>query len=372
MYRVLIRVFYPVKSGTIVLRTEQGWDLDLEPTRVSRDRSKFEFEVTHVRPYLDFKPYLRDESGGRWAEGTNEIALMTKSLPHDVYPCFLSGLRGRITDVMKVPSKILGRKQLMRLYLPAGYTENPLKRYPVLYMHDGKNLFFPEEAFLGQEWEIDENLDRLDAMNVIDEVIVVGLFAGDREMDYTQPGYEPYGRSLVREIKPWLEGNYRTLGGPRNTGVMGSSRGGVVSFFLGWQWPEVFGNVAALSSTFSNKDDLIERVRREPVGKRRGLKIYLDSGWPGDNYEVTLSMAAALLERGFIFGRDLLHLAFPLAAHTEAAWAARVHLPLQLFSGKLRRAAELRHRLQELEKAGAPSVPRADGPRSRKPPAEGS
>jgi predicted alpha/beta superfamily hydrolase len=117
---------------------------------------------------------------------------------------------------------------------------------------------------------------------------------------------------------------------------MGSSLGGVVSFFLAWQWPDVFGNAACMSSTFGWQDDLIERVRREPRASRESLRIYLDSGWPNDNYEPTLAMAVALLERGFRLRRDLLHFAFPLAGHDEGAWSARLHLPLQLFSGKLR------------------------------------
>ena len=126
------------------------------------------------------------------------------------------------------------------------------------------------------------------------------------------------------ELKAQIDDEYRTLSGPRTTGVMGSSLGGVVSFYLAWQYPQVFGNVACLSSTFSWRDDLIERVRREPSEPRSDLRIYLDSGWPNDNYEVTLSLANALVERGFMVGRDLIHFAFPHHRHTEGAWASRV------------------------------------------------
>ena len=109
-----------------------------------------------------------------------------------------------------------------------------------------------------------------------------------------------------------------------------------MSFFLVWQWTDVFGSGACLSSTFGYRDDLFERVLLEP--KRDG-RFYLDSGWPGDNYEVTLSMAMALVSRGWIYGRDLLQFAFPLAEHDEKAWGLRLHLPLQLFSGVVRRAS---------------------------------
>ena len=91
-----------------------------------------------------------------------------------------------------------------------------------------------------------------------------------------------------------------------------------------------------MSSTFSNRDDLIERVLEEPLCP---AKFYLDSGWPGDNFEVTLAMALTLQSRGYVFGRDFIHLAFPMAGHDERAWGDRLHLPLQLFWGKITTAA---------------------------------
>ena len=93
-------------------------------------------------------------------------------------------------------------------FLPPGYRENHLERYPVLYMHDGKNLFLPEEAFLGREWRVDETLERLEAMNLIEQVIVVALHAGDRMRDYTAPGYRSYGRALVDTVKPWIDRHF--------------------------------------------------------------------------------------------------------------------------------------------------------------------
>jgi predicted alpha/beta superfamily hydrolase len=176
-------------------------------------------------------------------------------------------------------------------------------------------------------------------MNVIDKLIVVGLYAQNREEEYTKPGYEVYGRSLVGEVKPGIDAQFRTLKGPAQTGVMGSSLGGVVSFYLAWQWPEVFGQAACMSSTFDWRDDLIERVLREP---KRNIKVYLDSGWPNDNYEVTLSMCMAMIERGFVAGRDFLHLVFPMAEHDETSWGSRCHLPLQLFNGEVSKASQAR------------------------------
>jgi predicted alpha/beta superfamily hydrolase len=138
-----------------------------------------------------------------------------------------------------------GREHRFRVFLPPGYHENTLKKYPVLYMHDGQNLFFREEAFVGNSWMTDNVLTVLDKMNAIEEVIVVGIYPNERMSEYTLPGYEDYCRFLVETLKPLIDARYRTLAGATDTAVMGSSLGGVVSFYLGWQRPDVFGKSRA-------------------------------------------------------------------------------------------------------------------------------
>ena len=335
MYERRIRVFYPLEAGRLVLRTANDWQRDLEPVVAVPAEGRFEFEVASEHGFLELKPCLRDGRRFDWCEGPNKLAILTAKGPRDVYPYFGRGARSSISRRRPFVSRHLGRTLEYRVYLPPSYRENTLKRYPVLYMHDGRNLFFPEEAFLGREWQIDETLDRLDRMNLIDQVLVVGLHTARRMDDYTRPGYETFGRALVEELKPSIDGAFRTLPGPRTTSVLGSSLGGVVSFYLAWQWPDVFGNAACLSSTFGFKDDLLERVRGEDGSRHLGQRFYLDSGWPRDNYEATLAMAHALKDAGLVFGRHFLHFAFPLAGHHEDAWAARSHLPIQLFAGRL-------------------------------------
>jgi predicted alpha/beta superfamily hydrolase len=345
-YYGYVRVFYPLLEGDLVLRTELDWDQDVEPTRLSEGEDKAEdveghhvdFLLSHSRPYLLCKPCIRRGKEVSWAAGSNKLVILSES-PQDIYPHFYSGESGRITQVLECPTQTLGRALQLRIYLPAGYDENHLKRYPVVYMFDGRNLFFPQEAFLGQDWGLNRSLDLLNSMNLMERAIVVGVYAKDRMAECTEPGYHAYGQALSAELKPWVDRNYRTLPGPDRTAVMGSSLGGVLAFHLAWTYPEVFGNAACLSSTFGYRDDLMERVRSDVCGRHEDLKIYLDSGWPSDNYEVTLSMANALIERGHVLGRDVLHLAFPHDRHNEEAWASRVHIPLQLFSGKMRHAA---------------------------------
>jgi predicted alpha/beta superfamily hydrolase len=331
LLRRTLRVHYPAGRGPMRLRTDLDWDADVHPIEVSADGETSTFRLEARRPFVYVKA-LVEEGGGkpRWCVGANLLLPMTADHVADVYPYFDAPEEGTFSPVIERDSPILGRKHLIRAYLPPGYQENTLRRYPVLYMQDGKNLFFPEDAFLGREWGVDEALRLLDKMNAVDRVVVVGVYSGDRMQEYTKPGYEAYARSLVEEVKPAVDARIRVLASPRETGLLGSSLGGVVSFYTAFQHPEAFGYAACMSSTFSHKDDLVERVLSEP---KRPSKFYLDSGWPGDNYEVTLAMAMALSRSGYKVREDFLHLVFPLEAHDELAWGRRLHLPLQLGIG---------------------------------------
>jgi enterochelin esterase-like enzyme len=120
---------------------------------------------------------------------------------------------------------------------------------------------------------------------------------------------------------------------------MGSSLGGVVSFYLAWQWPGTFGQAACLSSTFGGHlpdgslvDDLFSRVRGE---EKRAVRFYLDSGWPDDNYENTQTMRDLLAQKGYEPGKELGYFAFPGAEHDEAHWSTRSHIPFQFFFGEV-------------------------------------
>jgi predicted alpha/beta superfamily hydrolase len=328
-----LKVRYPAGHGEIVLRTDLDWDTDVEPVAVSDDGETFTFDIEARKPFVYLKPMLRTPNGGeRWAIGPNVLLLMTTEDPAESFPYFEGSEKGTFSNLLELDSAILGRKHLGRVYLPPGYQENTLRRYPVIYMQDGKNLFFPEEAFLGRDWKVDRALSLLDAMSAVDHAIVVGVYSHDRMYDYTQPGYEAYARSIVEEIKPRVDAKVRTFGSPMETGVLGSSLGGVVSFYMAWEYPHVFGLGACMSSTFAHKNDLIDRVLSEP---KRETRFYLDSGWPGDNYEVTLAMAMALAKRGYVPRRDFLHLMFPLDEHDENAWSRRLHIPLQIGLGKV-------------------------------------
>jgi predicted alpha/beta superfamily hydrolase len=332
MQKQLIRVVYPTDGGRIALRTEENWDSNIAACSIGQGGYVFEFWIQTGRPYFYFKPVLLRDGATMWSRVGNLLAVATSNAPLEIHPYFREDTHCSVCELMPPLATPSGAQHRFRAFLPPGYYENTLKKYPVLYMHDGHNLFFKEEAFVGNTWRTDEVLAMLDKMNAIEEVIVVGIHPNNRMNEYTQPGYADYGRFVVETLKPLIDAKYRTLAGPMNTAVMGSSLGGVVSFYLGWQWPEVFGKVACLSSTFSYRDDLLERVAQEP---KRKTRIYLDSGWPGDNYEATRSMRDRLIWRGYHPGPELFYLAFPEAKHDENAWAARSPIPFQFLFGKL-------------------------------------
>lgn len=336
MSQILIHVRYPLVEGSrLALRTDQDWFGDLEPVEVSADRQLVSFRFEATEPFHYFKPVLYQGAQLHWAQGNNFLALGDVGSEREIFPYFFGDHKCSVCNL-----KELGKadhRYEFRVFYPPGYDENYLKHYPVIYMQDGQNLFFPNEAFGGTHWMIEETLGLLDQMNAVDELIVVGIYPQHRMRDYTHPGYEAYGKFLVEELKPYIDANYRTLQGPSDTAVMGSSLGGVVSFYLGWQYPEVFGKAACMSSTFGYRDDLRARVQNEP---KRPVSFYLDSGWPRDNYEVTRDMRTLLVRRGYQEGDDLNYLAFPEMLHNEKSWAMRVHLPIQIFFGRHRRSPD--------------------------------
>lgn len=321
-----VSIHYPVNRGRLVLRTADDWDRDVEP--IAATATQAIFDVDNPGHFLELKPCLRDGDTVTWARGSNEV-ITRHERDRRVWPFFFSAEHGHVSDLTPVAHDGVTRQ--VRVYYPPGYEENTLRRYPVIYMQDGRNLFFPEEAFAGNEWRVDETMDRLDRMNAIRKCVVVGISSQDRQHDYTKPGYDDYGRFVVEALKPWIDASVRTRPEPAATVVMGSSLGGVAALHLGWTWPHVFGRVACMSSTFGVFDDLFERVANQP---KRELLIYLDSGWPKDNFEATNAMRDLLIFRGYRLGVDLLQFGFPDGLHDEDSWAARIHLPFQFFFGR--------------------------------------
>lgn len=323
---VRFTVYYPLAPGDrLVLRAEPDWQADILPLSQGQDRATFEIAVFRAR---QVKPVLLREGSAHWSVGSNYV--LRDSIPtQSGYPCFLQQ-SGRLTSRMPIDAPTLGAPLTVRMYLPAGYDENSLKRYPVLYAADGANLFDGNESSSGEEWGVDETVALLDRMSVIRKIIVVGLYAreGLRNDDYTKPGYEAFGRALTAEIIPRIDATFRTVDAPSGRAILGSSLGGVLATYLLWQYPDTFGAAAAMSATFGYRDDLLERLSTEPL---RPVRLYLDSGWPLDNFEPVRKMAHTLWSRSM---PDVHYTAHPRGLHSELHWADRLHMPLQFLFGE--------------------------------------
>lgn len=159
-----------------------------------------------------------------------------------------------LSDSFYMPQ--LNRYRKIWLYLPKDYFTSS-KSYLVLYMHDGQNLFDASTSFVG-EWEVDEALDSLyDAGHIT--AIVVGIDNSPERLDEYSPWGNPqYGGGqgdlyldfIVSTLKPYMDENYRTLISSDDTGMMGSSMGGLISFYAGIKYPDVFGKIGAMSSSY--------------------------------------------------------------------------------------------------------------------------
>ena len=225
-----LRIAYPAGNGRLVLRTEQDWERDIEPVAVSEDGNTSTFQLQADQPFLYCKPVLVQGDESRWAIGPNNLLLMAEEDRRVSYPFFLSSERGRFSQLIEVRSEILDRVHRARVYLPPGYDENTLGTYPVAFMQDGQNLFFPNEAFMGRDWEVGTTSNTLRAMSAVEDYVIVGIHSDDRMHDYTKPGYEAYARSLAEEIVPAAQRVLRIGNHRRFRSVWGSSLGGVVSF----------------------------------------------------------------------------------------------------------------------------------------------
>lgn len=327
-----IIVHYPPVEGHVALRTDADWDADIPADAVSADGTAHEFTVEPQSSYLYFKPVLVRDARVHWARGNNYLALRHLAGDREIWPYFVADEHCNACEVKTLTDESSGADVHYRVFHPPGYAENTLKRYPVLYLQDGQNVFFRDDARdRGHDWRLDETLTRLADMNAVDKVIAVGVYSDDGHGADGHPRGKDYGRFLATALKPHIDRDYRTLPGPDHTAIMGSSVGGVAAFQAAWGRPDVFGSAACLSSAFGWRDDLAGEVARRP---KRAVRFYLDSGWPYDNYEVTRDMRALLASRGWVEGRDLFYFAFPDAHHDEHSWAMRCHIPIQIFFGR--------------------------------------
>ena len=244
------------------------------------------------------------------------------------------------TDLRKHPgfeSDVLAEPRDLVVYVPPGYEQEPDRRYPVLYLHDGQNLFEGATAFVpGQDWRVSDTAEDRIKAGLVEPLIIVGIYnTGKHRIDEYTPtrdrehraGGEAilYGRMLSSELKPFIDRTYRTLPDPGNTGLGGSSLGGLVTLFLGLLHPDIFGKLAVLSPSVWWDNRVILRLVRMVDPKPR-LRIWLDigTGEGGKHVINARALRDELVKAGWVSGADLIYAEIPEAGHSEQAWAERV------------------------------------------------
>ena len=250
-------------------------------------------------------------------------------------------LIGNIRRHRAFPSKILGNRRDVLVYLPPGYRRISRKRYPVLYMNDGQNVFDPTTAFAGVEWGVDDTAERLIREKLLEPLIVVAIAntGDDRIHEYapTRGVIETkgkvkkrskglarrYGAFLIDELKPYIDRKYRTKRAAEFTGLGGSSLGGLVTFAIGVLYPHVFTKLLVMSPSIWWDDFAIYRFV-DFMDKKPPLKIWLDTGTNEPGWEHARKLRGLLIEKGWKLFDDLQYMEVEGADHSEGAWSARV------------------------------------------------
>lgn len=242
---------------------------------------------------------------------------------------------GQLRKHERFRSRLLRNQRDLIIYTPPGYSNHGARRFPALYLHDGQNLFDGATSFIpGQDWHVGQTADECINARTVEPLIIVGVYnTRARVREYT-PTFVPklgggradrYARFLIEEVKPFVEREYRALSGPQNTGIGGSSLGGLVSLYLGLKHCGIFGKIAALSPSVWWNQLVIHRfvksMQVEPrpriwldIGTREGARIVRDVERFRD----------VLFEKGWRPGRDLHYERVEGAEHNELAWAQRV------------------------------------------------
>lgn len=222
---------------------------------------------------------------------------------------------------------VLNRDRTVRVYLPPGY-DSCNKHYPVLYMHDGQNLFDEATSYSG-EWRVDKSLNQL-AYDQELELIVVGIDNGKQHRlnELSAWKHDTYGAGdgqkyldfIVYELLPHINEHYRTLQGREHTGLMGSSMGGLMTHFAIFRYPEVFGKGGIFSPSFWYASDVFDFTRNHHIPHDARLYYLMGSEEDKIMVDEMHSMVNEIVDRGHptynIFSKTV-----PGRGHSEPFWA---------------------------------------------------
>jgi predicted alpha/beta superfamily hydrolase len=243
---------------------------------------------------------------------------------------------GRVFKIERFKSRLLRVERDLIIYLPPGYDEQPNRRFPILYLQDGQNLFDSATSFIpGKYWHVGETADHFIGTGAIQPLIIVGIYnLGKRRLrEYTPTRSgrlgggkaDRYLRMITEELRRYMESNFRVLPDAWHTGFGGSSLGGLLALYAGLRYPQVFGQVAALSPSVWWDRGWIHRFAAQAEVHPRP-RIWLDIG-TREGPRIVPSVERfrdVLYGRGWSRDRDLHFEIIEGGEHNEDAWAGRV------------------------------------------------
>ena len=298
-----------------------------------------------------------ETGGNRSLELVSEVVRVSRAFNAPGAPISLSRA-GTIERLDPLPGGPLAPRQV-QVWLPPNYERDTARRYPVLYLHDGQNVF--DAAAAGAEWQVDETAQHLVVSGQIQPLIIVAVSnTPDRVAEYTATGMireghmqggkaADYARYLIGQLKPAIDARYRTLTDAAHTAVGGSSLGGIMSLWLAVHHGDVYGTALVVSPSLWWDDEFpIRDAQKTPLPMSVARpKLWLDmgSGEGADAIRQLRKLRSVLYARGWAAG-DIGYLEVQGATHDEASWAARVDPMLRFVDKQFNSAPRDGNRVQ--------------------------
>ncbi len=245
---------------------------------------------------------------------------------------------GRFQIQPNFPNSFGLQKRNVRVFLPADYHTSSLA-YPVVYLHDGQNVFDAFESSFG-EWRVDEQADALVAQaDAVRPAIYVGIWNTPERLDeYStlHPKAVAYRSFIASDLKPWIDARYRTLPGPADTAIVGSSLGGLVAAWQAWTQPDVFGLCGAVSPSFWYENGAFLAAVEAYAGPKLAPRYWVYAGsQEGSNMAANARRFVAKLRAvGWRNGRDVRAMEEFAGLHNESWWAAQMDNALLFLLGR--------------------------------------
>ncbi len=214
---------------------------------------------------------------------------------------------GRI-EMKSITLPYLNEERNLRIYLPQNYDTVQNISYPVLYMHDGMNLYFDKDAFYGNSWKIKDTMEQLESDGFTNGIIVVGIDANSKRRleeyspwkntfeykdlkKHTKGGDgDKYGEFIVNTLKPYIDREYRTLRGREDTAIAGSSMGGFISAYLGFKYPDIFSKIGIFSiSSWFAEDEFLNFIDGSLINQNQ--RFYIQVGTQESDDDLVISQA---------------------------------------------------------------------------------